>query len=71
MTKRKGQSAALVRQEAEGRRKRAYIERVLAAVDEDNMTMDRRTYIEALEEIAADLDGRLDAAREELAHEGA
>lgn len=49
----------------------AYLERVRDAMAIHPREMSKRQYIEALEELAADIDGMLEAAREELARDEA
>ena len=52
-------------------KKMQYVERVRSALTMSSaMELDRSEYIEALEEIAGDVDGMLEAAREEAREEG-
>jgi len=52
-------------------KKEQYVERVRSALTMSSaMELERSEYIEALEEIAGDIDGMLEAAREEARAEG-
>ena len=52
-------------------KKDQYVERVRSALTMSSaMELTKAEYVEALEEIAADVDGMLEAAREELREEG-